>query len=69
MTSRTLKIDAELCEGHGRCYSLCPEVFEDDERGYGVVRPDVDLDDPMILAASQSAIEVCPEAAISIVEQ
>ena len=28
-----LRIDAEMCTGHGRCYALAPEVFEPDEDG------------------------------------
>ena len=33
-------VDADRCVGHGRCYTLAPEVFDSDERGYGFVKPD-----------------------------
>ena len=29
-------VDQEICQGHGRCYSLAPELFEPDEIGNGV---------------------------------
>jgi len=31
-------VDRAKCVGHGRCYVLAPDVFEDDERGHCVVR-------------------------------
>ncbi len=33
-------IDHEACTGHGRCYTLAPDVFDSDDAGYGVVRVD-----------------------------
>ena len=35
-----VKIDSEQCQGHGRCYDLAPDVFGDDEEGYGKVLGD-----------------------------
>lgn len=61
-----LKVDADLCQGHGRCYSLYPDLFEADEDGYGTA-VDVQLA-PRQMKAAEEAIEVCPEAAISLVE-
>ena len=29
-----VRVDLELCTGHGRCYELAPEVFDEDERGH-----------------------------------
>ena len=28
-------VDQELCQGHGRCYALAPELFEPDDLGNG----------------------------------
>jgi ferredoxin len=67
-TSRTVRIDTQVCEGHGRCYALFPEIFYDDDSGYGVVNDDVDLADSAMLETAWKAVEVCPESAISIVE-
>ncbi len=27
-------VDSALCVGHGRCYALGPQVFQEDERGH-----------------------------------
>jgi ferredoxin len=32
-----LSIDHERCTGHGRCYTLAPEVFGADDAGYAVL--------------------------------
>ena len=29
-----LRVDPDLCTGHGRCYELAPEVYGEDERGH-----------------------------------
>ena len=57
-----LCIDYEKCQGHGRCYSVAPELFEADEAGFGVVRA-AQLDAPDKPTARQ-AIDSCPERAI-----
>ena len=31
------RIDNDKCTGHGRCYTLAPEVFGEDDEGYGTV--------------------------------
>ena len=33
-----IEVDVELCTGHGRCYSLAPEVYEADDEGYCATR-------------------------------
>jgi ferredoxin len=57
--------DRAKCQGHGRCYSLAPEVFESDDEGYAVllVTGDVpaELEDAARLAADN-----CPEYAITV---
>src|SRR3546814_10183679 len=32
-----IEIDGDRCSGHGRCYSLAPDVFDCDDEGYGRV--------------------------------
>ncbi|TFV88880.1 ferredoxin [Blastococcus sp. CT_GayMR16] len=59
-------IDQGRCQGHGRCYELAPEVFTDDDSGYGtVIAPDVP---PAYADQAQDAVNVCPERAISTAE-
>jgi len=59
-------IDVDLCQGHGRCYEIAPEVFTDDDRGRGellMVDVPADLQDKVRQAAN-----TCPERAITISE-
>jgi ferredoxin len=58
-------IDQNACSGNGRCYSLVPELFTDDERGYGQVVGDGTLGEEQRELA-QRAVLACPEDAISI---
>lgn len=59
-----VRVDAELCVGHGRCYALAPEVFGADDYGHcEVLVADVDGE-----LADQARIgaENCPERAITV---
>ena len=61
---RRIHIDRDRCSGHGRCYSLEPEIFAADDEGFTVV-----LLDPVPReqeAAVRRAIDNCPERAISL---
>lgn len=61
-----IAIDTERCTGHGRCYSLAPDLFDSDERGYGtVIAPDVP---PGLEDQARTAVLSCPESAISLEE-
>ena len=61
-----VRIDTQACTGHGRCYTLAPEVFDSDDRGYGMVREEVLSEDlrPQAIIGEQN----CPERAISIID-
>jgi ferredoxin len=62
-----VRIDAGLCQGHGRCYDLAPGLFVDDEEGFGEV-----LGDGLVSAGEEDdarrAALNCPEHAIGVVE-
>ena len=61
-----IEVDAELCTGHGRCYSLAPEVYEADDEGYCATRS---LEVPAGLEdAARLGAKNCPERAISVIE-
>ena len=60
-----IRIDENLCSGHGRCYTLAPDLFEDDERGFGQVIGAGDVA-PEHEAQALAAARACPERAISI---
>jgi ferredoxin len=57
-------VDADRCQGHARCWEICPEVFSLDEEGHSVVSlADVpaELETKMSRAAAN-----CPERAITV---
>lgn len=62
-----LRIDPERCQGHGRCYDLSPDLFGDDDEGYGQI-----LRDGIVPAdkfpEARKAVSNCPENAISLSE-
>lgn len=61
-----LRIDADLCVGHGRCYSLAPALFDCDDQGRGVVLVDRVTRDQR--AGALLGVENCPERAITLTE-
>lgn len=60
-------IDAELCQGQGRCFSMAPNIFGFDDLGNGVVLGDGALD-AQTLDQARLAQANCPEHAIFIEE-
>jgi ferredoxin len=62
-------IDHARCTGHGRCYALAPELFVDDDAGYGQVIGDGGLADDAAIAAAQRVVIACPERAVAILEE
>jgi ferredoxin len=63
-----VRIDPDRCQGHGRCYDLAPDLFAEDEDGYGTVIGDGPVppgreDDARLAAAN------CPEQAIGVLEE
>jgi ferredoxin len=57
-------VDADRCEGHGRCYTLAPNVFDADEVGHAVVlAEDVSGE---LEAQAVTAEQNCPEQAITL---
>jgi ferredoxin len=63
-----LQINSELCQGHGRCYDLAPDLFGDDDEGFGRV-----LGDGVVPTEKERearlAVANCPERAISLDEE
>jgi ferredoxin len=61
-----VRVDAERCTGHGRCYGLAPEVFGADDYGHCVVLlPEVPAERER---EARLAIANCPEDALANVE-
>jgi ferredoxin len=61
-------IDSDRCQGHGRCYDLAPDLFGEDEDGYGVVLGDGRVP-PGREEDARLARANCPEAAVRLVEE
>lgn len=64
-------LDRERCTGHGRCFSLSPDVFDCDDVGFGVVVVDeIDVADGAdgadLAEQATNAAENCPESAIRV---
>jgi ferredoxin len=58
-----IRLDADACVGHGRCYSLAPQVFSADELGHCVIV--ADRPDPEDVSRADLAVRSCPERALS----
>jgi ferredoxin len=55
-------IDSDRCQGHARCWEICPEVFDLDAEGHGTaLLPDVP---PELADKAREAADNCPERAI-----
>jgi ferredoxin len=63
-----VSIDADRCQGHGRCYDLAPELFGEDEEGYGVVLGDGTVPPEQHALARLAALN-CPESAVAMIEE
>lgn len=67
MTSQTFRVhvDPEKCQGHNRCYSVSPDLFDLDELGMSS-----EVGDGLVAADQASlarlAVDNCPERAISL---
>jgi ferredoxin len=61
-----IRVDADKCQGHARCYGLAPELFDVDDYGQAsVIVEDVPAD---LEQKAHLAIANCPEYAIEILD-
>src|ERR1700728_478521 len=63
----TLSVDESRCTGHGRCYTVSPDLLSDDEEGYVTLRGSSMEITGDQLASAQRAVAACPERALSLV--
>lgn len=57
-------VDPDRCQGHARCWEICPEVFSLDEVGHSSAA--VPVVPPEREAAAAKAAANCPERAITV---
>ena len=63
-----VSIDSALCQGHNRCYSIAPELFEIDNygnsraKGDGVVPAELE-------EKARLAVKNCPEHAVRLTQE
>jgi ferredoxin len=57
-------VDPDRCQGHARCWDICPEVFSLDDEGHSYVPvPEVP---PELEDKARQAEDNCPERAITL---
>jgi len=62
----TLSVDATRCTGHGRCYTVSPDLLADDEEGFVTLRgSSMEVGDEQLASAAR-AVAACPEQAVSL---
>lgn len=59
-----IAVDADRCVGHGRCYSLAPDIFDADDVGHSIVLIE-DVSGEQERHAREGA-QNCPEEAITL---
>ena len=58
------------CQGHGRCYTLAPQLLSCDDEGYVTIRGGDPIDVPDDLIELAREVEgSCPESAISLIDE
>jgi len=63
-----ITIDAEVCQGHNRCFALAPELVDVDDYGAAFVLHDGVVPQGLEDKA-QLIIDNCPEFAIAAVDE
>jgi ferredoxin len=57
-------VDPDVCQGHARCWEICPQVFSLDDEGHSHVSdPEVPIE---LESKAREAAENCPERAITL---
>lgn len=62
-----VEVNADLCQGHNRCYALAPELFDVDDYGTSIVIGDGSVS-PDLEDKARLAVANCPEYAITITD-
>ena len=63
-----IRVDPDACQGHARCVSLAPKLFDVDDYGSSTARNEGRVP-PELEAQAHLAIANCPEFAISEIDE
>jgi ferredoxin len=63
-----VRVASERCQGHNRCCSIAPELFEADALGNALVRGDGAVV-PALEAKARLAVANCPEHAVQLAHE
>jgi ferredoxin len=57
------------CQGHGRCYTLAPQLLESDDEGYVTISGGDPIEVPEDMRElAEDVVGSCPENAISLID-
>ena len=60
-----VEVDPAICEGHGECHAVAPDVYDLDDDGYCVIRhPEVP---PELESEAATGAMACPVQAIKVI--
>ena len=62
-----IRVNNEKCQGHARCWSLAPEVFNLDDSGY-ILAGDIAVT-PGLEALAARGARACPEKALQVIDE
>lgn len=61
-------VDSGSCMGHGRCYTIAPDVLDCDDEGYVTIRDEAIAWPEDQRALADEIAGSCPEGAISLID-
>ncbi len=62
-----IKVEPGKCQGHARCTTLAPDIFELDDDGYiAISEAEISPDQEAI---ARRAVRACPERALNLEEK
>jgi ferredoxin len=64
-----VKVDGQLCTGHGRCWTVAPDVYDADDDGFNNQRDNVIEVREGREKEAAVGVSSCPEGALKIVEE
>jgi ferredoxin len=63
-----VRVDGERCQGHNRCCSIAPELFEADDLGNAHARGDGAVS-AALESKARLAVANCPEHAVRLTQE